>query len=104
MRVEALAGLRAEAALGEQPAQDHRRLVELDRVQALLVRAREHAAGGGVDVAQARDALLEHQAGLEEGVLGGGDAAGDEPFGVGAADRRAADLLREVGRGLRGLG
>ena len=104
VRVEALASLDADPALREQPAQDQRLGVELDRVQPRRVGAREHPARRGVDVLQRGDALLEHEAGLEERVVGGGDPRGHEAVGVGAADRRAADLLGEVGRGLRGLG
>ena len=82
---EALAGLRAEAALRDEPAQDQRRrellapLVggALERgehvVEAGLVGARERRrdeprAGhhAEVDVAHGRHAVLEHEAGLDE--------------------------------------
>jgi hypothetical protein len=85
VRVEALAALGAEAALGDEPAQDQRRLEALaplasafssaasDVVEPAEVRARErpgdHARAHHhpeVDVADARDALLEHEAGLDE--------------------------------------
>ena len=83
--VEALAGLGPEAALGDEPAQDQRRLEVLAPVLLGLLerrqhvvepaqvgareRARDHAGAHHhpeVDVAHAGDALLEHQAGLDE--------------------------------------
>ena len=85
VRVEALAALRAEAALGDQPAQDQRRLEVLAPLVLGLLERREHVVEPAevrarerpgdharahhhpeVDVADARDALLEHEAGLDE--------------------------------------
>ena len=83
--VEALAALGAEAALGHEPAQDQRRLEVLAPLLLGALQRGEHVVepaevGAGeragdhpgahhhpeVDVADAGDALLEHEAGLDE--------------------------------------
>ena len=106
VRVEALAGLHAEPALGEQPAQDHRRLGSSSIVSSpCRVGAREHAARPR---RRCRFSAATPSSSTRQASRNGSSAAAiraaTKPVGVGAADRRAADLLGEVGRGLRGLG